>query len=185
MTLDPKTHNQALLKFCPRCGADALRAQSEQRYVCGGCGFEYYLNVCGTVVGVIRHADGRLLCTVRGKDPGAGTLDFPGGFIDFYETAEEALHREIREELNLEITTDRFLCSQPNQYVYSGVLYHTVDFFFLCTVNDWGAMKYDAEIRDSRLMRLEEVDLSEIGFESIRRGVEWMRQHRDGLGLKI
>lgn len=183
MNVDPKTHNQTNLKFCPKCGADAFRAKVEQRYVCGACGFEYYLNVCGTVVGVIRHCDGRLLFTVRGKDPGAGTLDFPGGFIDFYETAEDALRREIREELNLEIAAERFLCSQPNQYLYRGVLYHTIDFFFLCRALDWDAMKFEDVIRDARLLRLDEVDVREIGFESIRRGVEWMRQRRGEIGL--
>ncbi|MBZ0254650.1 hypothetical protein K8I31_01220, partial [bacterium] len=68
MEVDPKTHNQSILRHCPRCGADAFRAQSEQRYVCGACEFEYYLNVCGTTVGALQHDDGRLLFTVRGKD---------------------------------------------------------------------------------------------------------------------
>ncbi len=183
MTFDPKRHNQAVFRFCPKCGVEAFRAQSEQRYVCSACGFEFYLNVCGTVVAGIRHDDGRLLFTVRGKDPGAGTLDLPGGFIDFYETAEQALEREIKEELNLEITAERFLCSQPNQYVYRGVLYHTVDFFFLCRARDWSAMKFEDEIRDARLLHHDEVNMDEIGFESIRRGVEWMRQHCGEIGL--
>ncbi|MBZ0257966.1 hypothetical protein K8I31_18015, partial [bacterium] len=60
---------------------------------------------------------------------------------------------------------------------------HTIDFFFLCKVKDWDALRHDDEIRDSRLMRLEEVDLNEIGFESIRRGVKWMRQRRGEFNL--
>ncbi|MCX6309703.1 MAG: NUDIX domain-containing protein, partial [Bacteroidia bacterium] len=54
----------------------------------------------------------------------------PGGFVDLDESAEEALVREIKEELNLELTDIRFFQSIPNLYEYSGMVIHTLDLLF-------------------------------------------------------
>jgi ADP-ribose pyrophosphatase YjhB (NUDIX family) len=78
---------------------------------CEACGFELYLNVAAAVAGLIRDERGRLLITVRGKEPGKGKWDLPGGFADPNESAEQALAREIREEVGLEVTAMRYFGS--------------------------------------------------------------------------
>jgi len=54
------------------------------------------------VAAVILKED-RVLLAQRGKMPGKGEWSLPGGLIEIGETVEEALHREIREELSIEI----------------------------------------------------------------------------------
>lgn len=46
---------------------------------------------------------GRVLATQRGRGEWAGRWEFPGGKVEPSETATEALGREIREELAVEI----------------------------------------------------------------------------------
>ncbi len=62
---------------------------------------------CGAVV---RDADGRILLIQRGRDPERGHWGLPGGKVDWMETVEAAVVREIREETALEVTLLRLLC---------------------------------------------------------------------------
>lgn len=60
------------------------------------------------VAAVIRRGD-RIFATQRGYGPWKDWWEFPGGKMEPGETPEEALVREIREELSAEISVERFL----------------------------------------------------------------------------
>lgn len=95
-------------------------------FLCQNCNFLYYINVAGAVAALIIDDNNRLLCAKRKFDPFKGSLDLPGGFVDRDESMEEALEREIMEELNLEIATYEFFRSFPNRYTFKGLTYYTV-----------------------------------------------------------
>ena len=58
------------------------------------------------VVAAIIRDGGRVFATQRGYGPWKDGWEFPGGKIEPGETAEEALAREIREELDTEIAVE-------------------------------------------------------------------------------
>lgn len=51
--------------------------------------------------------EGRILLVKRLKAPEAGHWSLPGGKVDFLERVEDAIRREIREEIGVEIALDR------------------------------------------------------------------------------
>ena len=67
------------------------------------------------VAGVIL-ADGRVLSARRGYGPQMGGWEFPGGKVEDGETPKEALAREIREELGLEILIGGRIGSVDHDY---------------------------------------------------------------------
>ncbi|MBR1570037.1 MAG: (deoxy)nucleoside triphosphate pyrophosphohydrolase [Bacteroidales bacterium] len=60
------------------------------------------------VAAIIRRGD-RVFATQRGYGEWKDWWEWPGGKIEEGETPEEALKREIREELSTEISIDKFL----------------------------------------------------------------------------
>ena len=129
-------------KFCPRCGASGFKALDQGRsYRCEECQLHYFVNNSAAVACLIINASGELLLTRRAIDPNKGMLDLPGGFVDPMESAEEAVRREIREELNLELTKISYLISFPNLYPFSKVVVPTVDLAYICEVEDFSQLR--------------------------------------------
>lgn len=82
------------------------------------------------VAAIIRDANGRVLCTQRGYGEWKDWWEFPGGKLEAGETPEEALKREIREELSTEIRVDEFLCTVDYNYP----TFHLTMHCYLCSL---------------------------------------------------
>jgi len=152
--------------YCPKCGEQTL-AGDRRRIACSACGFVFYFNAAAAVAGIILKNDAVLLVT-RAKEPEKGKLDLPGGFVDHNETAEQALQREIREELNIEITDIQFLRSFPNQYLYKKINYPVLDFFFTCRALNWLNVKPLDDVADFAFYQKENININEFAFPSTR-----------------
>ena len=68
------------------------------------------------VAAIIHDRQGRIFATQRGYGEWKDWWEFPGGKMEEGETPEEALKREIREELSTEISVDDFLCTVEYDY---------------------------------------------------------------------
>ena len=69
------------------------------------------------VGGIIENENGKILCTLRPKNKSLGNMwEFPGGKIESGESEEEALKRELREELNLSIEIDEYFMRVEKEY---------------------------------------------------------------------
>ena len=113
-----------------------------------------------------------LLAVRRAQEPAKGTLDLPGGFSDLFETSEEGVRREVREETGLEVNEVKFLFSLPNQYLYSDFLVHTMDMFYLCHVSDSQHVQAMDDASEALWIPLQDIRPEDFGLKSIRLGVE-------------
>lgn len=82
------------------------------------------------VAAIIRSGD-RIFATQRGYGDWKDWWEFPGGKMEPGETPESALAREIREELDTEITIDKFLCTVDWDYP----AFHLTMHCFICSLH--------------------------------------------------
>jgi 8-oxo-dGTP pyrophosphatase MutT (NUDIX family) len=126
--------NQGSTLFCVKCAQPSLDKQGEKAFRCNLCDFVYFHNVASAVCAMIV-CNGEILLVERAQQPAKGKWDFPGGFVDYNESNEQALERELIEELQLPINGMQYLFSQPNRYLYKEILYNTLDSFFEIKLN--------------------------------------------------
>ncbi len=81
------------------------------------------------VAAIIRKED-KIFATQRGYGEWKDWWEFPGGKIEAEETPEEALTREIQEELSTEISVDKFLCTVEYDYP----AFHLTMHCYLCSL---------------------------------------------------
>ncbi len=75
------------------------------------------MNPLQVAVGVVKNPEGKILISLRHADLHQGGLwEFPGGKIEASETAEQALTRELKEELNITVTAATPLITVNHQY---------------------------------------------------------------------
>jgi len=60
---------------------------------------------------VILNEQNEVLLILRGKEPEAGKWSIPGGKVDPYETLQQAVIREVEEEVNLRIEPGELICT--------------------------------------------------------------------------
>ena len=142
-------------------------------FACSSCEFTHFFAPVSAVGSIITDPSGLVLLLVRGKDPGKGKYGLPGGFIDVGETAEEALAREVLEEVRLKVTAMTYLVSFPNEYVFHGFVLPVTDMFYVAEVESFDGMKtQQGEIDAWHFCRPGKKELRRMAFESNRKALE-------------
>lgn len=166
-----------LFQHCPRCGQSLPPREGRNHLDCGRCGLRYYFNPTVAAAAFVHRADGALLWIRRARDPARGKLAPPGGFIDIGETVEEALRREVREEVGIELVSMQFLISQPNTYPYREITYPVLDLFFVAEAAP-GAVAFDpGEVTAAEWIHPQHLNPEDLAFTSTRAAFEHLRRH--------
>lgn len=84
------------------------------------------------VAAIIEREDGYVFATQRGYGDYKDWWEFPGGKIDPGETPEQALIREIKEELDTDIKVKEFLITVEHDYPE----FHITMDCFICEILD-------------------------------------------------
>ncbi|MBT3379096.1 MAG: NUDIX domain-containing protein [Lentisphaerae bacterium] len=163
-------------RHCPACGAADLTVGSIGQLLCRTCSFELFLNPAVAVGALILDEEDQLLLVRRDRDPRKGKLGVPGGFADPGENAEEALAREVMEEIGLQVTYLEYLCSFPNRYDYRDICYPVMDLFFTARVNSPRSAQALDEVEDVLFLPPDQIQDDEIAFATLVNALRCFRQ---------
>ena len=152
-----------------------MRSNDAKSFVCLSCGFIYYHSSAAVAVGIIE-CDDKIVLTKRACEPQKGLLALPGGFVDYEESLESALVRELQEELNLTVTTPTYLCSHWERYLFRDVVYFSTIAFYVVSVNDISNAKAKDDIDAFLLVQPNDINYNKLAFESDRVALDRYRR---------
>lgn len=104
-------------RFCGRCATPTEPASGERARRCPACGLLAFPRLAPAVITLIERGDEALLA--RGRAFPVPMYSCIAGFVEPGETMEQAVHREVREEVGVELSEVRYIASQPWPFPHS------------------------------------------------------------------
>jgi NAD+ diphosphatase len=113
-------------QYCGRCGTPTVVKAGERARECPGCGQTHYPRIAPAVMALVRKGDQLLLARSPHFPPGMHSA--LAGFVEPGEGLEQCLHREVREEVGVEVTNLRYFSSQPWPFPHSLMIAFNCDY---------------------------------------------------------
>lgn len=169
------------LNYCRRCGGP-LTSTMPGVFTCQN-GHASYPNPAPCVGLFLFDTNDKLLLGVRAHEPKKGTLDAFGGFVDGAESIEQALAREMQEELGLsanEYTTPIYLTSASSTYDYQGESLTVLSSLFYAYLLPGATPRAADDVADIHAANIHDIAVDAIGNDDIRQGFAVLKQRLDG-----
>ncbi len=113
-------------QYCGRCGSPTEELAGERAKICPKCKFISYPRICPAVITAVRR-DNKLLLA-HAKHFKEGMYSLIAGFVEAGETLEEAVQREIMEEVGIKVKNIQYFDSQPWPFPNSMMLGFTAEY---------------------------------------------------------
>lgn len=105
-------------RYCGQCGQPTTQIATEFALTCEPCRLRFYPRISPCIIVLITHGD-RVLLAQGARHKKKGWFSTLAGFIETGESAEQAVAREVFEEVGVQVKNIRYLNSQtwpfPNQ----------------------------------------------------------------------
>lgn len=129
-------------RFCGRCGSEMYLKETERARACPNCQFHSYPRISPSIIVLVEKDDEMLLARSPHFKPGMYSM--LAGFVEPGETIEEAVEREVFEEVGIHIKNINYIRSQPWPFPHSLMLGFTAEY-------DSGELNPDGiEIEDAK-----------------------------------
>lgn len=156
-------------RCCLACGGRlrGVTLEGRRRLRCPRCGWVFYDNPVPAAIALIVHR-GRVLLARRARPPYAGTWDLPGGFVEAGETPEQALVRELREEIGVGVRRARLVGFATDRYGRGG--FPVLAAIYRVTPTSL-AMRASDDVAEVRWFAIARLPWRAIAFPGLRRGL--------------
>jgi ADP-ribose pyrophosphatase YjhB (NUDIX family) len=147
--------------FCPNCGTQLDAALKPPH--CDRCGMTYYQSAKPTA-SVLPIKDGKVLLSIRGREPYKGAYEVIGGFLEADETPEDGALREAKEETALNMKIVSLLGVYVDRYGEDG--HYTLNFHYIAEVVS-GEMRAQDDAAALRWVEIDELP-PDVAFQNNR-----------------
>jgi NAD+ diphosphatase len=113
-------------RFCGACGHGTARLAGERCFKCVNCGHMAYPRISPAMMVLIRNGD-KVLLALHTQSAVKRFVPL-AGFLEAGESVEEAVHREVFEEVGLRVHNLRYFGSQSWPFPHSLMLSFTADY---------------------------------------------------------
>ena len=113
-------------RYCGACGSGTAVASGERCFKCVACGHMAYPRISPAMMVLIRKGDSVLLA-MHLASPTKRFVPL-AGFLEAGESVEEAIHREVYEEVGLRVHNLQYFASQSWPFPHSLMLAFTADY---------------------------------------------------------
>jgi len=129
-------------QFCGRCGSPTRDRADERAKECPACGHVVYPRISPAMMVLVTRGKELLLARAN-RFPG-GMYSALAGFVEAGESIEDCIHREVREEVGIEVMRIEYFASQSWSFPHSLMIAYTAEYA-------GGDMRpCDAEIADAK-----------------------------------
>lgn len=143
---------QGRRRFCGVCGQELTPQTDECARRCTACNAQYFPVLAPAMIVAVHRGNELLLASNARFKPGMYSI--LAGFVEAGESVEDAIRREVREEVNIEVDNIRYFGSQSWPYPNSLMLGFEADYA-------GGDLKPDGtEILDARWCRADALPLT-------------------------
>lgn len=137
-------------RFCGRCGVETQLDEKDMMLKCPSCGQVHYPRIAPAIIVAVRN-DGKLLMAKHSYHK-THKYALVAGFVEPGESIEEAVHREVLEEIGIKIKNLKYQRSQSWPFPNSLMLAFTAEY-------DSGDIKVDGdEILKAKWFKKEEIE---------------------------
>ncbi len=166
------------MKFCIRCGGELLQ-ESDTKFVCTQCKHSQFRNPKGAVGLLLFDEDGKVILGRRAIEPKKGALDQLGGFLDYGETFEDALYRELEEETGLnknDVTDVHYIGSTHELYHWHGEEEPVVSVFFSVTLKTNKKPVAQDDVAALESFSIHSIPEEDVGWEGLIEMIEKVKK---------
>ncbi len=134
-------------RYCGRCGTPTLDKPDERAKQCPACGYVVYPRVSPAMMVLVTR--GRELLLARANRFPNAMYSALAGFVELGESIEDCIHREVREEVGVEVDNLVYFASQSWPFPHSLMIAFTAEYA------SGEARPCDAEIADVQWFSLD------------------------------
>ena len=113
-------------QFCGRCGTKTIHQSKHFERTCNNCAMSFFPRISPSIIVLIYQDDHLIMARSPHFPP--GVYAFIAGFVEIGETIEEAVQREVHEEVGLKVKNISYFGSQPWPFPDSLMLAFTAEY---------------------------------------------------------